>query len=159
MKKHKGFTIIEVVLVLAIAGLIFLMVFIVLPALQRNQRDAQRKNDLARVISAVQSYKANNRGKAPTNYQYGEIILPTYLLRSGEDSFNDPDGSGYFFTGGTIGTTPTARKIADASSRTLIYVFFAAKCTLNGDNTKHAGSNEHALVIVLESGGTYCANA
>ncbi len=38
-----GFTIIEVVLVLAIAGLIFLMVFIALPALQRAQRDSQRK--------------------------------------------------------------------------------------------------------------------
>lgn len=32
----KGFTIIEVVLVLAIAGLIFLMVFLALPALQRS---------------------------------------------------------------------------------------------------------------------------
>ncbi|MBS7346174.1 MAG: type II secretion system protein, partial [Candidatus Sacchiramonaceae bacterium] len=46
MNKHKkyGFTIIEVVLVLAIAGLIFLVVFIALPALQRNQRDTQREN-------------------------------------------------------------------------------------------------------------------
>lgn len=46
MNKHKlnkGFTIIEVVLVLAIAGLIFLAVFLALPALQRNQRDTQRK--------------------------------------------------------------------------------------------------------------------
>ena len=43
---NKGFTIIEVVLVLAIAGLIFLMVFIALPALQRNQRDTQRKTSL-----------------------------------------------------------------------------------------------------------------
>ena len=39
----EGFTIIEVVLVLAIAGLIFLMVFVALPALQRSQRDTQRK--------------------------------------------------------------------------------------------------------------------
>ena len=38
-----GFTIIEVVLVLAIAGLIFLMVFIALPTLQRSQRDTQRR--------------------------------------------------------------------------------------------------------------------
>ena len=43
---NKGFTIIEVALVLAIAGLIFLMVFIALPALQRNQRDTQRKTSL-----------------------------------------------------------------------------------------------------------------
>ena len=33
--KQEGFTIIEVMLVLAIAALIFLMVFVALPALQR----------------------------------------------------------------------------------------------------------------------------
>ena len=57
----KGFTIIEVVLVLAIAGLILLMVFIALPALQRNQRDAQRKQDMSRLKDAIERYKANNR--------------------------------------------------------------------------------------------------
>ena len=58
---HKpAFTIIEVVLVLAIAGLIFLMVFIALPALQRNQRDAQRKQDVNRLLDAAQRYLANN---------------------------------------------------------------------------------------------------
>ena len=60
-----GFTIIEVVLVLAIAGLIFLMVFIALPALQRSQRDTHRKNDVGRLLTAFQNYQANNRGAAP----------------------------------------------------------------------------------------------
>ena len=45
-KTKKGFTIIEVVLVLAIAGLIFLMVFLALPNLQRSQKDTQRRDDL-----------------------------------------------------------------------------------------------------------------
>ena len=62
MKTKKGFTIIEVVLVLAIAGLIFLMVFIALPALQRSQRDTQRRNDMARVATAITQYQANNNG-------------------------------------------------------------------------------------------------
>jgi len=48
--KESGFTIIEVVLVLAIAGLIFLVVFLALPALQRSQRDSQRRTDLGRFI-------------------------------------------------------------------------------------------------------------
>lgn len=61
----KGFTIIEVVLVLAIAGLIFLMVFIALPALQRNQRDTARKNDVSIVAAAVTAYSSNNRGEFP----------------------------------------------------------------------------------------------
>lgn len=63
----KGFTIIEVVLVLAIAGLIFLMVFVALPALQSGQRDSARKTDIGSVASAVSSYVSNNRGKWPDN--------------------------------------------------------------------------------------------
>ncbi len=62
---RQGFTIIEVVLVLAIAGLIFLMVFIALPALQRNQRDAQRRQDMSRLKDAIERYKVNNRGQLP----------------------------------------------------------------------------------------------
>ena len=62
---RQGFTIIEVVPVLAIAGLIFLMVFIALPALQRNQRDAQRRQDMSRLKDAIERYKVNNRGQLP----------------------------------------------------------------------------------------------
>ncbi|MDO4781148.1 MAG: type II secretion system protein [Candidatus Saccharibacteria bacterium] len=57
----KGFTIIEVVLVLAIAGLIFAMVFIALPAMQRGQRDNGRKSDASTVAAAVNTYKSNNK--------------------------------------------------------------------------------------------------
>ena len=64
----KGFTIIEVVLVLAIAGLIFLMVFIALPALQRSQRNTRRRQDMARILSAVNDYQANNNGMSPIKY-------------------------------------------------------------------------------------------
>ena len=64
-QQKKGFTIIEVVLVLAIAGLIFLMVFIALPALQRGQRDNQRRQDVSKFMSQVTSYSTNNRGNVP----------------------------------------------------------------------------------------------
>ena len=60
-----GFTIIEVVLVLAIAGLIFMMVFLALPALQRSQKDTQRRDDMARFAAQVAQYQANNRGNVP----------------------------------------------------------------------------------------------
>lgn len=62
-----GFTIIEVVLVLAIAGLIFLMVFIALPALQGAQRDSQRRTDLGRVTQAILNFQGNNNGRLPSN--------------------------------------------------------------------------------------------
>lgn len=63
--RERGFTIIEVVLVLAIAGLIFLMVFIALPALQSNQRDTSRKNEVGTIVSYVTTYASNNRGSLP----------------------------------------------------------------------------------------------
>ena len=67
IKNKQGFTIIEVVLVLAIAGLIFLMVFIALPALQRSQRDTQRRDDLARVATALTQFQTNNGGNLPAD--------------------------------------------------------------------------------------------
>lgn len=68
MKKTKGFTIIEVVLVLAIAGLIFLMVFIGLPALQRSQRNTQRRRDLTIIISAMNRWKTHNTGSVTDSF-------------------------------------------------------------------------------------------
>ena len=76
-KLKTGFTIIEVVLVLAIAGLIFLMVFIALPALQRNQRDTQRKNDMARLNTAIENYKSNNKGSLQKHLDRIEMVLTT----------------------------------------------------------------------------------
>lgn len=67
IKSKKGFTIIEVVLVLAIAGLIFLMVFIALPALQRSQRDTRRTEDMGRVQSQLLSWQNNHNNKLPAN--------------------------------------------------------------------------------------------
>ena len=69
MKKHnlyRGFTIIEVVLVLAIAGLIFLMVFLGLPALQRSQRDTARKSWSSTLIANLENARANNKGSIPS---------------------------------------------------------------------------------------------
>ena len=64
INSKKGFTIIEVVLVLAIAGLIFLMVFVALPALQRSQRDTQRRNDMSRVDTSLVQYQTNHSNQS-----------------------------------------------------------------------------------------------
>ena len=81
MKKQnnkQGFTIIEVVLVLAIAGLIFLMVFVALPSLQRSQRDTQRRNDMARVDTALTQYQTNNQNtNGGTNLPTEGAVAPT----------------------------------------------------------------------------------
>lgn len=66
-KQQSGFTIIEVLIVLAIAGLIMLVVFLAVPALQRSSRNTQRKNDVSAIASAVSNYINNNGGTLPTS--------------------------------------------------------------------------------------------
>ncbi len=63
----KGFTIIEIVIVLAIAALILLIVFLALPALQRTQRNTSRKSDAGHMSSAVNNFVSNNNGILPGN--------------------------------------------------------------------------------------------
>lgn len=66
-KDNKGFTIIEVLIVLAIAGLILLIVFLAVPALQRNSRNTQAKNEAASVLGALSEFTNNNNGKLPAD--------------------------------------------------------------------------------------------
>jgi prepilin-type N-terminal cleavage/methylation domain-containing protein len=65
-KSNKGFTIIEVMIVLAIAGLILLIVFLAVPALQRSSRNTQRKNDTTQISAAIANFISNNGGSIPT---------------------------------------------------------------------------------------------
>ncbi|MDB5170239.1 MAG: hypothetical protein JWN82_635 [Candidatus Saccharibacteria bacterium] len=67
-RKQEGFTIIEVLIVLAIAGLIMLVVFMAVPALQRNSRNTQRKSDVSSILGGYQEAVNNNGGAVPANY-------------------------------------------------------------------------------------------
>ena len=151
LQTKKGFTIIEVVLVLAIAGLIFLMVFLALPALQRSQRDTQRKNDLSRVQSAINSYQSNNRGAIPTVEQANNALMTGYL-KANNDQFKDPNGKEYKF----IATDPNGNYEGTGTSNDVQY---AIGSVCNGENlTAGQGNRKVALRMRLEGGGIYCLN-
>ncbi|HET7528954.1 MAG TPA: prepilin-type N-terminal cleavage/methylation domain-containing protein [Candidatus Saccharimonadales bacterium] len=65
-RKQQGFTIIEVMIVLAIAAVILLAVFLAVPQLQRNSRNQQRKTDVANILAGVNEYASNQNGTLPT---------------------------------------------------------------------------------------------
>ena len=163
----KGFTIIEVVLVLAIAGLIFLMVFIALPALQRGQRDAQRKQDLSRISVQMTNYLSSSRGAIPTTDAQLTNFIKNYLRRDSDkantsltshqsgDDYKDPDGNNY-----TMGwnTLPTA----DSNGVAVIGYYPSKLCDANSGNgdgvsTTQTAPRDYAFTIKLESQGIpYC---
>jgi prepilin-type N-terminal cleavage/methylation domain-containing protein len=138
--KEKGFTIIEVVLVLAIAGLIFLMVFIALPALQRNQRDTARKNDVSTIAAAVTSFTSNNRGTFPTSAN-----LKTYL----NDLSDNTDVNKV-----TIGSTAVGLKANPADGEVLIVQGRTCGTSDTSGTVLAKGTLRQFVVVTkLESGG------
>lgn len=119
LKTKKGFTIIETLLTLSIAGLIFLIVFLALPALQRSQRDTWRREDIDFLISKLKSYQTNHRGALPskvntdwTSIKYPADLNPTtakdwdnfYKDYLGGTDFVDPSGEQYWLVVGYCGS-------------------------------------------------------
>ena len=176
INNKKGFTIIEVVLVLAIAGLIFLMVFVALPALQRSQRDTQRRDDMARFLSQLNQYQSNNNGKVPSDTSFSESAYKDFIdkyLKVGGDTFTDPStGSDYHVikltkctsgacdsttTSSTTNGTGTGDTNAKGDSMGEISIYTNAKCA--GEKPEYIqGDRKIAITIKLEGAGVYCGN-
>lgn len=155
--QKNGFTVIEVVLVLAIAGLIFLMIFVALPALNRSQRDAQRRDDMMLFLKKVKDYQTNNRGALPDSPDKWKSIITDYI----GGNFVDPNGSDYDLSvadcnGGTNGCSNQIDNNSPFSNTIKIYK--AATC--DGEDAKPANNiRKIAIQYKLEGGGVYCGNS
>ena len=178
----KGFTIIEVVLVLAIAGLIFLMVFVALPALQRSQRDTARRNDIARVDTSLTQYQTNHQNSdttlppASTKWDGVDPIICGSSTDAEACKFvRDYMNSGVSGTDSTEGQTSTGKKnefkdpdgayysliiqegayeyTGDSMDHT-IYIQTGAKC--QDDKAVADMPRHYAVIYRLEGAGVYC---
>lgn len=150
-QQKDGFTIIEVVLVLAIAGLIFLMVFIALPALQRNQRDAARKQEVSKVAAAITSYQSNNNGKSPAiGDPFAKYIDGKYIASN--TSIELTSGTEVKKSNQTSGTI--SRDLLNTD--TIVFIV-GAQCADTPGDVKSGSSRQSAVLIVLENGeAAYC---
>ena len=181
INSKQGFTIIEVVLVLAIAGLIFLMVFVALPALQRSQRDTARRNDMSRVDTSLIQYQTNNQNTGNGDLP-AEGVWPTMDvdMKASGDTYatfpaNCKDNSACRFVqrymnSGTDSATNTFKdpdgtyyrvKIGsgdwDAAPNNMdytVYIQTGAKCS--GEKAVADSARHFAVLYRLEGAGVYC---
>ncbi|MDO4871859.1 MAG: type II secretion system protein [bacterium] len=158
-ENKRGFTIIEVVLVLAIAGLIFLMVFIALPTLQRNQRDTQRKSQISSIAAQLENSRENDRGREVSDYatnQQLEIFIENYL-KPHQDEYKDP-ATGKFYTflkcGGKVncGTGNGLENLEIGE----IYYNSGASCDGETFIDQPRNASHFVLITKMEGGGRYC---
>lgn len=155
MKSRKGFTIIEVMIVLAIAGVIIAAVLVAVPQLQKNQRNSSRRAILGRVKTEIDNYIGNNNGSVPTLTNFNTATTGfTAKYLNPASSFTDPNGNvvtyaTYNATSAATPTTPTGSTAAG--------ILYNAGATCNGEDVTGTGTaRQYAVAIGLEGGSSYC---
>ena len=159
LKLNSGFTIIEVVLVLAIAGLIFLMVFLSLPTLHRSQRDTQRKKIISKIAAILEESRTNNKGNYVSDYDTNnelENFIKNYL-RPHESEFLDPS-TGQFYTFLKCGSKVNCGTGVGQDNLEIgeIYYNSNAGCEVGRFVDKPFNATNFILLTRLETGGLYC---
>jgi prepilin-type N-terminal cleavage/methylation domain-containing protein len=145
-KDQKGFTIIEVLIVLAIAGLILLIVFLAVPALQRNSRNTARRNDVSRILGAIQEVADNNQGKIDT----------TVLTGTATGTVANAVGTlGYYQTANI--TVNAASTTATNTNPDNIAIYVGTTC--NGNSLATGTSRQVAVLYAVEPSTQQCTSS
>jgi prepilin-type N-terminal cleavage/methylation domain-containing protein len=172
---NQGFTIIEVMIVLAIAGLIMAIVFFAVPQLTRNAHDNQRQSIANRLKTELDTYSSNNQGVYPFTGATGSYALCS--SQTGALHCNDWL-TRYITTGTAVNITDPSTgsneviNIANAGAATVPTITWAqgnawitagGKCqgeaTVSTGTAGSANSKRYALEIALERTGTfYCVD-
>lgn len=137
LKANKsGFTIIEVLIVLAIAALIMLIVFIAVPSLRRNARNNEIRGNAARLATAGVEFRTNANGTAPSSAADATTLANMAGIT--------PTSSVSMGVGATA--TPATFRVIGASGG----------CT--GTTANASGGDPRAVSVQfgLEGGGTGC---
>jgi prepilin-type N-terminal cleavage/methylation domain-containing protein len=155
--KEEGFTIIEVLIVLAIAGLILLIVFLAVPALQRNSRNTNRRNDASALTAAVSEYEDNNNGTLPA------ALVATAIAGTFNVCATSPCGAGESPAQVKLGYYTKVGKGASGDANVLtglnavtgvdeLYIETGVTCNGNVPTVAGASSRSAAAVYSIESG-------
>ena len=142
---REGFTIIEIMIVLAIAGLILLIVFLAVPALQRNARNTQRKDDMSKVLGAVSEYLSNNNGQLPTSSGAFNTIFSDSSVNFG---YYTSANVTYNYASTAYGSAPAAPTSADNA---VIYNYLT--CSGNTASTANATQRSIIAYYAIEGSG------
>jgi prepilin-type N-terminal cleavage/methylation domain-containing protein len=141
----KGFTLIELVIVLAIAALILAGVLIAVTGAQKSRRDTQRKDDAAKIVSYLEQYASNNSGNYPTGAARTGFDS-TYIT---SNNLKDPSSGNTYTIAASTNVT--------AAPGTPGAIAYNINATCNGPvATTGAGNRKIAVVIGLEQGGSAC---
>jgi prepilin-type N-terminal cleavage/methylation domain-containing protein len=180
-QKSKGFTIIEVLIVLAIAGVILITVLAAMHQLRVSVNDSHRKTVAANVKAEIDSYAANHLWVYPFSsndptYPHGAVDCIQHrtgcfvdfvnLYIKGTINVNDPSTGDPMVTGADFQhglpiewPDPPSPTIQDDITKGQFYIVYGARCNGSGVMANNSPSPKshggaYAVVVGLERDGT-----
>ena len=141
-QQSKGFTLIELVIVLAIAALVLAAILLAVGGAQRSQRDTTTKNSAGRLASALQNFASNNGGSFAT--------LPRGTALAASYTTNILDGQG----GGPTAPAAYPGIPTAGAGNEITYAGNSVCVSDNGPGGMKAGNTRnYAVVYYTENGG------
>ena len=143
LKKQKGFTLVELLIVIIIIGILATLVIVTFTGVQQKARDSKRQTDLNALDSHVEAFYAQY-GFYPTLADLQTAtFLSTYMKGFDPNALQDPKGSSGI--------------AAAASSTSYGYVASGTNCTNTTATTMPTDNGCTSFVVTadLESGGTF----
>jgi len=156
-RKDSGFSMVEVIIVLAIAALIIVIVLLTLPGLMRQQRNMERRGVATMVLSAYSRFVRNGgqNATAPTNVVcYGSDTPNTSCPLDSNVTMRL--GMSYMLRGDVLASEGPNGRIdvsRDSSNSDLIKLFRGARCG-EGNGIVVAGSGYRQTAAVVQLEGT-----
>ena len=105
LKKSKGFTIVELLIVIVVIGILATLVIVTFSGIQQKGRDSQRKTDINALQSHVEAYYAQT-GTYPTAAMLNDSAFRAANLKGLDpEALKDPKASGANINAGASSAT------------------------------------------------------